>query len=260
MEEVIRSNKDLTTLFTGRHSVDLSEVDSANSYLSFILRKNRLHEGTVVRTEKQNAGRGQRGTVWESEPGKNLLLSFVFYPSFIAPKNVFLLNKTFSLGVYDFAVKWLGNDVSIKWPNDIYFGDKKLAGILIENTVTFNKIDQMIFGIGINVNQKKFPDYLINATSFVLIKDIEYNRDELFSSLCSSIESRYIQLKNGEVSTINYEYDSALFGKGKKIFFRDRFKRFPAVIQGVNESGQLIVQTENQLTLFDLKEIKFPVE
>ena len=88
--------KELTTLFTGRHSTFLPEIDSTNTYLAGILRKISLPEGSVVRAGIQNAGRGQKGAIWESEKGKNLLLSFLFYPSFVAPKDVFLINKTFS--------------------------------------------------------------------------------------------------------------------------------------------------------------------
>jgi BirA family biotin operon repressor/biotin-[acetyl-CoA-carboxylase] ligase len=257
MENSIRVNKDLTTLFTGRQSIALPETDSTNSFLSFILRQNTLPEGTVIRAEKQNAGRGQRGTSWESEAGKNLLLSFVFYPSFIAPKNVFLLNKTFSLAVYDFAVKWLDSNVTVKWPNDIYFQNKKLAGILIENNVTYNNIDQSIFGTGININQTEFPGNLTKAVSFANVKNRQFDLDELFFSLCEKIEARYIQLKNGEISKIDSDYHSALYGKDEINFFQTADYHFEGKIRGVKESGLLQIETKNgNIKEFDLKEIK----
>ena len=195
--------KDLTTLFTGRHYTFLPEIDSTNSYLSSILRNISLPEGSVIRTFKQYAGRGQKDTIWESQSGKNLLLSFLFYPSFIPPADIFSLNKTFSLGVYDFVSKFLGKKVSIKWPNDIYWEDKKIGGLLIENSINSAVVTYSILGLGLNINQKNFSKGISNPTSFINVKKKVYDLEDLFVSLCSFIEARYLELKAGEIKKIN---------------------------------------------------------
>ena len=250
--------KELTTLFTGRHYTFLPEIDSTNSYLSGILNNISLPEGATVHALKQRAGRGQKGSVWESEEGKNLLLSILFYPSFIEPKEVFLLNKTYSLGVYDFAKQWLKKNIFIKWPNDIYFGKMKLGGLLIENSINASRITSSILGIGININQKKFSSDLINPISFALIKNREFDLEELFNSLCSCIEHRYLQLKNGAYKKIDEDYHSSLYSLGEWKKFVSNNICFDGNIQGVDENGRLIVQTtESEIKKYDLKEIKY---
>lgn len=250
--------KELTTLFTGRHSTFLKEIDSTNTYLAEIMRNNVLPEGSVVRTDKQNAGRGQKGAAWESEAGKNLLLSFLFYPFFLMPKDVFLLNKTFSLGIYDFVSIWLKKNVSIKWPNDIYWKNKKVCGILIENSISTSTISHSIIGMGININQKHFSEELINPVSFWMANQKEYDLEELFNSLCSCIEARYLQLRNGDVKSLDAEYRSVLFSFGEWKTYENMGIRFEGRIQGVDEYGKLLIETEtSEIKLFDLKEIKF---
>jgi BirA family biotin operon repressor/biotin-[acetyl-CoA-carboxylase] ligase len=250
--------KDLTTLFTGRHYTLLPEIDSTNSYLSDILGNIDLPEGSVIRAVKQNAGRGQKGTAWESEEGKNLLLSFLFFPKFIEPKQVFLLNKTFALGVHDFALIWLKNHITIKWPNDIYWKKKKLCGILIENSITSSLINHSILGIGINVNQTSFSKELLNAVSFAIVKRKQFDLERLFNSLCHCIESRYLQLKNGEQEIIDKNYHSVLFNLDKWKIYESNSIRFKGRIDGVDENGKLIVGLMNgQEKRFDLKEIRF---
>ncbi len=250
--------KELTTLFTGRHSTFLTEIDSTNTYLAEILRNTALPEGSVVWADKQNAGRGQKGAQWESEAGKNLLLSFLFYPSFVMPKDVFLLNKTFSLGIYDFVTVWLKKNVSIKWPNDIYWKNKKVCGILIENSISASTISHSIIGMGININQNHFSEVLINPVSFCLVNQKEYDLEELFNSLCSCLEARYLMLKNGDIKSIDNDYSSALFSIGQWKKFESIGNRFNGRIQGVDEYGKLMIETEtSEIKLFDLKEIKF---
>ena len=250
--------KELTTLFTGRHSTFLPEIDSTNSYLASLLRNISLPEGSVIRAGFQIKGRGQKGAVWESEAGKNLLLSFLFYPSFISPKDVFLLNKTFSLAIYDFVSLWLKKDVTIKWPNDIFWKNKKVCGILIENSINSSTISSCIIGMGININQKLFSAELINPVSFWMAKQKEYDLDELFNSLCSCMEVRYLQLKNDDIKSLDEDYRSVLFSLDQWKKFESNGIRFNGRIQGVDEYGKLLIETDkNEIKKFDLKEVKF---
>ncbi len=250
--------KELTTLFTGRHYTVLPEIDSTNTYLSRILGNISLPEGSVIRAVNQFAGRGQKGSAWESEGGKNLLLSFLFYPKFLEPRKVFLLNKTFALGVHDFVSLWLKKHITIKWPNDIYWKKKKLSGILIENSINASSISHSILGIGININQKSFPVDLINASSFGIIKKKEFDLEILFNSLCSCIEARYLQLKNGDHAQIDEDYLAVLYSSGKWKVYEHNGIRFKGMIKGVDENGKLIVELKNgQVRNFDIKEIVY---
>ena len=250
--------KDLTTLFTGRHYTFLPEIDSTNTYLSGILGNISLPEGSVIRAVKQNAGRGQKGSIWESEGGKNLLLSFLFYPEFLTANDIFLLNKTFALGVYDFTSMWLKKNVSIKWPNDIYWKNKKIAGLLIENSVNGTSISHSILGVGVNVNQILFSKELINPISFSKIKNKEFDLEELFNSLCSCIEIRYLQLKSEDHKRIIDEYRTALFNLEKWKTYESGKTRFKGRIIDVDESGKLIMEIKNgKIKKYDLKEIKY---
>lgn len=250
--------KDLTTLFTGRHYTFLPEIDSTNTYLSGILNNISLPEGSVIRAVNQKAGRGQKGSIWESEGGKNLLLSFLFYPTFVATKDIFLINKTFALGVYDFASLWLRKYISIKWPNDIYWKDKKLSGLLIENSVNGTLISHTIVGVGINVNQRNFPVNLVNPVSFSIIRNKDFDLEVLFNSLCSCMETRYLQLKNGEIKKINEDYQGALFAFGKWKTFESNSVRFKGRIKGVDDNGKLMLEVKSgAIRKFDLKEIRY---
>jgi BirA family biotin operon repressor/biotin-[acetyl-CoA-carboxylase] ligase len=251
-------NKDLTTLFTGRSSVLLNEVDSTNSFLSRTLKDERLPEGAVIRALRQNAGRGQSDSQWESENGKNMLLSFVFYPSFIAPKEVFLLNKTFTLAIHDFVKFWSNQSIRIKWPNDIYWNDLKIAGILIENSINSTSIIHSVLGIGININQIFFSSTVPNPVSLSLITGKEYNIDELFESLCSFLEVRYLQLKNGDKKGIESSYNRALYATNEWRNFRTNEKIFRGKILTVDENGRLIIEADDkEVFLFNAKEVSF---
>src|SRR5665648_1178797 len=126
-------------------------LPSTNTYAAKLLKKNKLPEGTVVYTNYQSAGRGQTGNIWESEDGKNLLVSIVLFPSFIIPACQFLISITLSLGICDFLKRYIPA-CAIKWPNDIYVNNDKIAGILIENSVMEGVIESSIAGIGLNIN------------------------------------------------------------------------------------------------------------
>jgi BirA family biotin operon repressor/biotin-[acetyl-CoA-carboxylase] ligase len=253
-----QGDKELTTLFTGRLSRLLPETDSTNARMAEWIRHEPVPEGAAVRALRQTAGRGQRGAAWESDPGKNLLQSFVFYPTFVDAKCIFLLNKTFSLGVYDFVRDFLGEHVSVKWPNDIYFRTKKVAGILLENTLSGPTLTSSILGIGINVNQHDFSPALPNPASFSSITGMAYTLDLLFNSLCASIERRYLLLRNGGHQKIEADYLEVLYGFGKPRTFESSGQQFTAIIRGVDDAGRLLVeQDQKDLLRFDLKEITF---
>ena len=225
-----------------------------------------MFEGTVVITKKQEEGRGQRGARWESEPDKNLTLSILLQPTILRPEEQFQLNKAVSLGVMEFVIcvsSPFHGEVKIKWPNDIYLGNKKVAGILIENSVSGNSLQQSIVGIGINVNQDKFSANLPNPTSLKLIAGKEFDLEECLAQLCSCIEKRYLQLRASHFSQIDLDYLENLYRFGEWANYK--YKRdqgsnqsFNAKIIGVAKMGKLILETENGKILeCDFKEVEF---
>jgi len=249
---------ELTTLFTGRHLTKLETAASTNSHLSSLLANGRLPEGAAIIADEQTAGRGQAGAKWNSEAGKNLLISFVFYPSFLSAKDLFLLNKTFSLAVYDMVSSMVNDVVKIKWSNDIYVNDKKICGMLIENSLRSAQVNHSILGIGLNINEGIFPKEIPNPVSLKQITGKEYNITECFNKLCECIESRYLQLKAGHQEKINHQYRQALYRLNEWHWYETDNERFKGKITDVNDEGKLCLLNENgNISQFEFKQIKF---
>ena len=256
------------TLFTGRRIIELKDVDSTNSYAAELIRNSAPPEGTVVSAQIQLHGRGQRsagtpGTaaMWESELYKNITVSIVFYPRFLALADRFLFNQAMALGVYDYVKSVLterGEEVKIKWPNDIYFNDRKLAGMLIENTLRTGSISSSIVGIGLNINQTVFRRNISNPSSFKLITGREYDLEKCLTALCSSIEPRYLQLKAKKAELLQDNYLCSLYRFNKFHFFESNHKKFKAKITGVSKDGKLMLEHENgENGEYDLKEVRY---
>ncbi len=252
----------MKTLFIGQSLIHLELVDSTNSYAAELLRKNKPAEGTVISTFNQTKGRGQRGNTWNSEPNKNVSLSIVLYPSFLHPEKQFLLSKTIALALHDLMTETLGlsaenNLLKIKWPNDIYFETKKIAGILIENTLSDGAIKASVVGIGINVNQTLFYNQL-NATSIALIKNESINLNVFIEQLCEHIEARYLQLKANKKDLLNNDYLQHLYQLNTWSRYAASDETFEGKILGVADNGKLQIATRaEQIKEFSLKEVQF---
>lgn len=251
-------NNIFLTLFVGQSLVKLSEIDSTNNYLKKVLSNSKpLAEGTVIMADHQFAGRGQQGNVWEAEKGKNLTISILFTPFFLNLSQQFYLNKAVSLGINDCLRAIIGDECKIKWPNDIYYRDEKLGGVLIENSTAGTALKASIVGIGINVNQQKFGAGNARATSLSKILHRDYDLNQLLKQLCKSIESRYLQLKAGNLQGLNKDYLDRLYRLNKVHSFLIGDKTCKGTIKGVNEEGFLLLQTDDGLGRFDLKQVVF---
>lgn len=223
--------------------------------------KTKPPEGTVVRAANQTAGRGQFGSLWHSIPDENLLLSILLYPTWLEAKAQFYLSMAVALGMNDLLASLshasLGH--SIKWPNDLYWGNKKTAGILIQNSLAGSNLQSSIVGIGLNVNQISFPPDLPNATSLALVFGKKLDPDEIAERLFECLERRYLQLKSGSHAVIKASYEDHLWRRG----ISSRFVRntdgleFNGVVHGVTDKGLLRLETEQGLAEFDLKELSF---
>jgi len=250
----------LKTSFPGKATIRLGNVSSTNIIASELVMEKRPAEGTAVLAQYQTSGRGQPGTVWESGEGKNILVSYIFYPRFLLPKDLFRLNRVIALGIYDFVKSVLKKNVFIKWPNDILAGNKKIAGMLIENSVTFSEVNYSIVGIGLNVNQEKFIAYSPAATSLNLMKKKNHDLEKCFVELSRCVETRYLQLKENKLSVIDGDYKNALFRYREFALYRKKQTVFKARIIDVMEDGKLVLETEKgKFESYRFKEIAFVI-
>ena len=246
----------------GNEIIRLRQVDSTNRYYMDWLTRERPSEGTIIVADSQTEGRGLDGANWESEPGQNLTFSVVLYPEFLAPDGQFYLNKAISLGLVS-AVKQLlpgRDDIRIKWPNDIYVGNRKLAGTLIQNGVKGSKLYFAVIGIGLNVNQENFPGEAANPVSLKMLTGNDYRLDQVLSVISDCIEIRYEQLKTVARNELDEEYLKSLFRFGEMAGYIFKGAQIMAKITGVNRYGQLVLQIPGEKILeCDLKEIRFEI-
>jgi len=239
--------------------IKLSEIDSTNTYLSNLSKEAALAEGTIVAASYQNVGKGYGTNLWESEKGKNILISILLFPSFLPVEKNFLLSKAVSLGILNYVAS-KSNGIKIKWPNDIYYKEQKLAGILIENIVKGDKLNQSIVGIGLNINQKTFLSNAPNPVSLNKITRKLYPIDQEIIKLRTSIQFFYNKLKLGKYNEINSDYLKYLYRYNEVHIFKCDNKHFKAKITGITEFGYLEILTEqNEKRAFDFKEIEFVI-
>ncbi len=251
-------NNIFPALFVCQNLLTLKEVNSTNDFLKNLLSNSKpLPEGTVIMAEAQFAGRGQQNNKWHSEPGKNLTFSLLLNPSFLAIAEQFDLTRAISLGVIDALEPLLGDQLKIKWPNDIYYGDKKLGGMLIENLLQGDKIKNSIIGIGLNINQDKFMDEVQNAISIKQILHKDYDLKMLLAHICSHIEGWYLNLRAGKKETVRIAYLDRLYGLNQQRQFKAGGEVFEGIIKSVRNNGLLVLDTNTGEQEFSLKEIEF---
>jgi BirA family biotin operon repressor/biotin-[acetyl-CoA-carboxylase] ligase len=235
----------------------ISSIDSTNNYAAAQLLTKSLPEGFVVVANSQNVGRGQGQNAWESEPGKNLTFSVVLYPEFLEISKQFGLSKVISLGVLDFLLL-LDVKASVKWPNDIYLGDKKVAGILIENSIRESKISSAIVGIGLNINQQIFTSNAPNPVSLSQYTDKTYSLEETLNQLCACLDDRYQQLIQKDFGSIDNDYLTNLYRFGLWSDYSDQEGDFEGRILGVDKIGQLEIEKRSgEIMKYQFKEVVF---
>ncbi|HUX55621.1 MAG TPA: biotin--[acetyl-CoA-carboxylase] ligase [Bacteroidales bacterium] len=232
-------------------------LPSTNTHTVHLLKTGELSEGTIIYTNYQSAGRGQTGNRWESEEGKNLLISVLLYPYMINAADQFLISMTISLGICDFLKKYTTN-CSIKWPNDIYIGNDKIAGILIENCLLGDQIENSIAGIGLNINQEKFLSDAPNPVSLKLITGKCHDLPTCLNNLSFCLDRRYKQLISENFTQIKQEYITKLFRLNEWHAFRDLNGNFTGRIRSVTDFGRLqIEKREGKLIEYSFKEVDF---
>jgi BirA family biotin operon repressor/biotin-[acetyl-CoA-carboxylase] ligase len=241
----------------GSEVVSLLSTNSTNDYARELLSRDGPREGCIVIAGEQKKGRGYGSNTWHSKRGKNLLFTVILYPDFIAANQQFLISKAVSLGIYDYLSEYI-SDVSIKWPNDIYVEDRKIAGMLIENDLAGSSLKTSIVGIGLNINQEKFPEDIVNPVSLRQMVEKKLPIRKELRKLCQHLDRRYRMLYQGKVDKINREYHEHLFRLNAMYSYLANGRQFRAKIVGVSDYGQLILETDVGKTLeFSFKEVEF---
>jgi len=234
----------------------IDQTQSTNSYLKELLQDKGLEEGTIVAANHQTAGRGQRGNSWESERGKNLTFSMLLRPHRIPIEGQFIISQLVSLAIKVVLSEYTP-DITIKWPNDIYWKGLKICGILIENTLSENRIENSIVGIGLNINQKEFVSNAPNPVSLWQITQQTYDLEIILKVLQNKILDLYNELGQDDAA-IAENYKNNLYRRAGYYFYSDGEKEFEAKIVDVLPTGHLVLETKNgAVRQFAFKEVKF---
>jgi BirA family biotin operon repressor/biotin-[acetyl-CoA-carboxylase] ligase len=248
----------MTNEIIGNNIIELDITDSTNEYSKKLVKEGDVEEGTVILADFQTKGKGQKDGYWESEKGKNLTLSIILFPNFLYIQKQFFLSMSISLGILEFLSR-LSVKSKIKWPNDIYIKNKKVAGILIENSIKRNIIANSIIGIGININQTEFASSAPNPTSLSLELNKTFDIKSTFNLLISCLNKYIKLLYNSQYKKIKYRYRKNLFLVNKKTCFTDINGKFDGRIIDVEESGVLLIKTDSKnIRKYNFKEVTFP--
>ena len=223
-------------------------------------RDEKYHEGDVVWADFQTAGRGQRGHVWHSRKGENLTFSAVLEPTFLPIAEQFSVSEVVALSLVDMLLEY-GIEARIKWTNDIYVGDKKLVGILIEHSLAVTTLRKTIVGIGINVNQTEFDASLPNPVSMAQLLEKELNAEEVLQCFLSHLQRNYELLRSGKNVELHDRYNSLLYRLNEyHTYALPSGERFSAKILGTAPNGALRLEdTEGKTKDYLFKEIEFVI-
>ena len=244
-------------IFNNMKLIKLDAIDSTNDFLKDLSGKQVLENFTVVSTENQTNGKGQMGSKWNSEIGKNLTFSILIKEVLKKNSEIFDLNVAIALSILSSLEIDNIPNLTIKWPNDIMSDNKKIAGILIENKIKSNGEIISIVGIGLNVNQINFEN-LPKATSLAVVMGSELDKEMLLLHIVDKIKTNIGVLENDLASDLWLEYNQKLFKKGVPMPFSNaKEEKFMGIIQNVNSSGQLAVLLDNDaIATFGIKEIQ----
>ena len=239
------------------HIIKLDAIGSTNAYLKELMTEKELSDYTIVVAKHQTEGRGQMGTSWHVEKGKNLTFSVLKKMRTTRVEDSFYMSMMVSIAIVKTLQAFNVPKLAIKWPNDILSEEKKICGILIENVIKQTRIDASVIGVGLNVNQRNFEG-LPQASSLLKITGVPYNLDELLVHIIAQLQDLFKQFDNGHRASLKHEYESLLFRKNKPSTFSysDR-TTFPGIIKGVDRDGHLQVLVEDDIIkTFAMKEVR----
>lgn len=235
----------------------LGSVDSTNNYAMAIVHEGMAIHGMAWYANEQTAGKGQRGKQWQSQPGSNIILSIALQPGPVFASNPFYLSALAAIGCIEFLQKISSEKFYIKWPNDLYWRDRKTGGILIENNYSGSNWNWAVLGIGLNVNQKEFASGLQQATSLAQITGKE-NLDPLVlaQELSTYILKKYNAAEQSGFHLLLQQYNNLLYKKDKTVRLKKENAVFSTTIKGVNKFGQLLTEDSLQRS-FNFGEVQW---
>lgn len=240
--------------------IHITETASTNKYIRERMQQSPLDEGSVVWTDFQTAGRGQAGNSWESDVACNLTFSIVIYPASIPANAQFLISQITALSVKEMLNRYI-DDVTVKWPNDIYWKDKKICGMLIENDLMGKDIYCSVIGIGININQAFFKSGAPNPVSLANITRQSYDIETELHSFLRVFYDYYLLLLKGDFLTIRTRYSEALYRKEGYHTYADEQGIFDARISGIEPTGHILLQLRNgNIRRYAFKEVKCVID
>ncbi len=248
-----------TITIIGKPFIKLNLVDSTNNYAMQQVKNGIAKHGTAYFSYEQTAGKGQRNKQWLSCKGENIILSIVLEANQFFVEQKFFLNVITALCVKNLFNKYTTDKIEIKWPNDIYWCDRKAAGILVENIVAGNKIQCSIAGFGVNINQTQFDVMLKNPVSLKQITGKNYDVIKLAKELCLMLQDKYVQLMNNDVEALMNEYNQYLYKRDLMIKFKKDDAVFEGCVLAVDDIGRLIIKTETE-SVFEFGSIDWIIE
>lgn len=224
----------------------LDTTDSTNLFARELINTNKAEHGTVIQAGSQLNGRGRRNSHWQSTPGLNLTFSIILFPADLSFMRHFELNQTFSLGIYDFLLSKGIQQVKVKWPNDILVSGRKIAGILLENTIRGKLITSIIAGIGININQEVFEgEFTLSPISVKMLLGENYNLETTLQEALHFIMLRYEELSSGKSEKLKKDYLLALFKLHEPCRFKSGDETWNGMICGITEEGELVIEKDS---------------
>ena len=240
----------------GKKIIQIESVDSTNNYIANLINVGKIQHGTVILADEQISGKGQRGSRWLSNPSENLIFSMFLDTATLSVNHQFILTEFVSISVCN-ALKKVGVNSVIKWPNDIFVNKKKIAGILIENQIKGSNLNGTIVGIGLNINQIHFGD--LNATSIKMEKGVFFSVQEFVFLLLNEMNVIWQYIQENNFKFLEKEYLNNLWLLNKKSIYSDVNGEFEGVSVGIDEIGRLIIERDDNLFHYDLKEISFVI-
>ena len=235
----------------------IPQTISTNVSLAEICSKGYTENLTSVYSSFQTDGRGQRGNKWESEDGKNLLFSFVIFPKGLPAREHFILLQITALALFDTLSEYT-DGISIKWPNDIYWMDRKICGTLIENDLSGMNIERSISGTGVNLNQKIFRSGAPNPISLSQITGQEYDIETVLHKIMNSASIYHRMFDNGESDIIRKKYFEAIYRKDGFYMYKDDNGTFDAIIEDIDKDGRLVLKDrEGRVRKYLFKEVSY---
>ena len=236
--------------------IHLPETESTNLSLRCMSRDGNLPNTSIVWADFQTKGRGQAGNSWESESGRNLLCSILYYPASLSAGQPFVVAELASLSA-KYTLDRYVSDISIKWPNDIYWKDKKMGGLLIENEIAGDRIVRSIIGIGINLNQSEFKSGAPNPVSLTQITGCTCDRMDILKQLHANFRKLVGEFDAGCFELLHQNYCAALYGRDGFYPYTDSDGCFEASIHTIEPSGHLLLKRrDGTLSRYAFKEVE----